>query len=148
MAAGDVNGDGQTDIITGAGPGGGPHVRVFDGASLAEIRSFLAYQCDPVAGPCFGGGVSVAAGDVNGDGRADIVTGAGPGGGPHVRVFDGATGAELAGFFAYDPAFTGGVLVAAGDVNGDGLAEIITGRGAGGGPHVSVVRRADRRALG
>jgi hypothetical protein len=130
VAAGDVNGDGRADIITGAGPGGGPHVRVLDGATGTELRSFFAYD------PAFTGGVVVAAGDVNGDGRADIITGAGPGGGPHVRVLDGATGTELHSFFAYDPAFTGGVFVAAADVNRDGRADIITGAGPGGGPHV------------
>src|SRR5262249_14185695 len=72
----------------------------------------------------------VAAGDVTGDGKADIVTGAGAGPGPHVKVFD-ASGAEVRNFFAYAPAFTGGVTVAAGDLDGDGHAEILTGAGAG-----------------
>ena len=130
VAAGDVNGDGAADIITGAGAGGGPHVQVFDGVTGAVIRSFFAY------GAGFTGGVSVAAGDVNGDGKADIITGAGPGGGPHVQVFDGVTGAVIRSFFAYGAGFTGGVSVAAGDVNGDGKADIITGAGPGGGPHV------------
>ncbi len=40
---------------------------------------------------------------------AQIVTGAGPGGGPHVRVWNDVDLSEIAGFFAYDPAFTGGV---------------------------------------
>jgi len=57
--------------------------------------------------------VRVAAGDLNGDGRAEVITGAGPGGGPHVRVFDGTTGNEILGTFAFDPSFPGGVFVSA-----------------------------------
>ena len=134
VACGDVTGDGVPEIITGAGPGGGPHVRVFSlaGGVVTEVTGFYAYN------PEFPGGVSVAVGDVNGDGVAEIITGAGPGGGPHVRAFSLAGGVvtEVAGFYAYDPAFTGGVSVAAADLTGDGVAEIITGAGAGGGPHV------------
>ena len=107
----------------------------------SELASFFAYD------PAFGGGVTVAAGDVDGDGRADIITGAGPGGGPHVKVFSGADLSELASFFAYDAAFGGGVNVAAGDVNGDGLADIVTGAGLGGGPHVKVFSGADLSEL-
>ena len=132
VAAADVNGDGVADIITGPGPGGGPHVEVFDGLTGQTIASFFAYD------PGFAGGVFVAGGDVNGDGHADIITGAGAGGGPHVKVFDGLTGQTIASFFAYDPGFAGGVTVAGGDVNGDSHADIITGAGAGGGPHVKV----------
>jgi trimeric autotransporter adhesin len=131
VAAGDVNGDGHADMLTGAdaGPAGG-HVKVFDGVTHAEIRSFFAY-------PGFAGGVRVAAGDVNGDGKADLITGAGPGAGSHVKVFDGFSGAELASFFAFG-SFQGGVYVAAGDFNGDGRADVITGAGPGAGPHVKV----------
>jgi autotransporter-associated beta strand protein len=132
VATGDVNGDGIDDIITGAGPGGGPHVKVFSGANLALLDSFFAY------GTNFTGGVFVAAGDVNRDGFADIVTGAGPSGGPHVEVFSGRNLALLRSFFAYGAAFNGGVRVGAGDVNHDGFADIITGAGEGGGPHVEV----------
>jgi hypothetical protein len=141
VATGDVNGDGIDDIITGAGPGGGPHVKVFSGANLALLDSFFAY------GSNFTGGVFVAAGDVNRDGFTDIVTGAGPSGGPHVEVFSGRNLALLRSFFAYGAAFNGGVRVGAGDVNHDGFADIITGAGEGGGPHVEVFNGQNLKLL-
>ena len=141
LAVGDVTGDGYADIIVAAGPGGGPHVKMFDGRTFAEARSFLAYSA------AFGGGVTVAAGDVNGDGRTDIVTGAGPGAGPHVRAFSGRDGSELLSFFAFGGGFAGGVSVAAGDVNGDGYADIITGAGPGAGPHVKALSGRDGSLL-
>ena len=132
VAAGDIDGDGMDDVITGAGASGGPHVKVFSGASGEEIRSFYAYD------PLFSGGVNVAAGDIDGDGMDDVITGAGASGGPHVKVFSGASGEEIRSFYAYDPLFAGGVTVAASDFDGDQLAEIVTGAGLGGGPHVKT----------
>ena len=137
VASADVNSDGFADVIVGAGAGGGPHVKVFSGADGTLLDSFFAYNAG------FTGGVTVAAADVNGDGVVDIVTGAGAGGGPHVKVFSGADLSLLQSFFAYGSSFTGGVFVAAADVNGDGHAEIITGAGAGGGPHVKVFNGLD-----
>src|SRR5262245_20590671 len=129
-ALGDVDGDAVADVIAAAGPGGGPVVQVFSGVDGRLLKSFFAYA------ESFTGGVSVAAGDTDGDGKAEIFTAAGAGGGPHVKVFDAATLAEKQSFFAYAADFTGGVSVACGDVNGDGRADVITGAGAGGGPHV------------
>ena len=130
VATGDVTGDGVADIVTGAGPGGGPHVKVYDGTTGGELRSFFAFDRG------FTNGLSVATGDVNGDGYADVIVGAGPGGGPHVKVFSGRDGGELRSFFAFPAGFRGGVSVAGGDVTGDGYAEVIVGAGAGGGPNV------------
>jgi hypothetical protein len=133
VAGGKINNDNFADIVVGAGDtSSGGHVKVFDGATNAEIRSFFAY-------PSFQGGVRVGAADVNRDGFADIITGAGPGSaGGHVKVFDGATGAELRSFLSFD-GFQGGVFVAGGDVNGDGFSEIIAGTDEGGAAaHVKV----------
>jgi hypothetical protein len=132
VATGDVNHDSILDIVTGAGPGGGPHVKAFSGNNATELASFFAYTT------AFTGGVSVAAADLTGDGFAEIVTGAGPGGGPHVKVFSGNGFGLIQEFMAYTLDFTGGVYVSAGDYLSDGKMEIITGAGAGGGPHVKI----------
>ncbi|MBP3954299.1 FG-GAP repeat protein [Gemmata sp. G18] len=145
VAVGDVNG--FDDVVTGAGEGSaGGHVKVFylamrvppvalyvegtvppypdlPGAYLSPgqgITSFLTYDS------AFRGGVSVAVGDVDRDGFADIITGAGAGApGGHVKAFSGRTREQLASFSAYN-GFTGGVRVSAADVNGDGVSEIVT----------------------
>jgi FG-GAP repeat len=92
-------------------------VRVFNGKTLASLSSFFAYA------PSFTGGVRVATGDVNGDGTPDLITGAGPGSAPAVRVFDGATSTLLHSFNAFDAGFTGGVYPAgANEPTGAGLS--------------------------
>lgn len=130
VAVGDVTGDGVNDLVAAAGPGGGPQVTIFDGLTGGVVSSFFAYPGN------FSGGVFVATGDVNGDGRAEVITGAGAGGGPQVSVFDGPSGQMIATFFAYASNFSGGVRVAAGDLDGDGFAEVVTAPGFGGGPDV------------
>lgn len=136
IATGDVTGDHVDDIIVAAGPGGGPHVRVFDGATAlpvaGPIGGFFAFD------PGFHGGLFVAAGDIDGDGFADVIVGADAGGGPHVKVFSGHDGSLLRSFFAYDAGFPGGVRVAAVDLDGDLRADSVTAAGPGGGPHVKV----------
>jgi len=120
-------------VVTGAGPGGGPHVRVFrpDGT---PVGGFFAYPAG------FSGGVYVGCADVDPTQPGDeIITGAGAGGGPHVRIFT-PDATPVGGFFAFASGFAGGVRVAAGNVSsaqaGD---EVIVGAGPGGGPHVRVM---------
>lgn len=128
VTTGDLDGNGQDEIIVGAGNGGAPQIRIFNDKGKV-LGQFFAYDLG------FRGGVYVATGDVDGDGVDEIITGAGNGGGPHVRVFTD-TGTVLGQFFAYDEGFRGGVRVAAGDINADSVDEIITGAGPGGGPHI------------
>lgn len=132
FSLGDLDGNGTLEIVTGTRVGGGPQVRMFNADGKLLNGGFFAYAVN------FRGGVNVAVGDVNGDGKAEIITGAGTGGGPHVRIFDRNGKLMNDGFFAYNASFRGGVHVAAGDLDGDGDAEIITGAGNTGGPHVKV----------
>jgi hypothetical protein len=130
---------GTVELVAAAGPGGGPHVKVFAintaTGVVTQVASFMAFD------PSFRGGVNVAAADFNGDGIPDIVTGAGPGGGPHVEVFDGRSLQVMRSFMAFDPGFRGGVSVAAGELDGvpaDG-PEMALAAGPGGGPHVRIL---------
>ncbi len=74
----------------------------------------------------FKGGVNVAVHDVNKDGQKEIITGAGPGGGPHVKVFS-LDGQMLNEFMAYDENFRNGIMVMSDDIDGDKKDEILTG---------------------
>jgi len=137
VAIGDVNGDGSPDIITGAGPGGGPQVNVYNvdnsTGAVSLQTSFFAFD-----EPFFAGGVYVAAGYNNYDIYDDVVVSAGAGGGPRVQVYAGSatgvvTSSTLNDFFAYSVAFTGGVVVSTGDRNADGDCEVITAPASNGG---------------
>jgi hypothetical protein len=132
FAVGDLEGDGDLEIVTGTEYGGGPQVRIFNTDGVLIHPGFFAYD------EKFRGGVHIALGDINGDGVDEIIAGAGKSGGPHVRIFNKDGVLINPGFFAYNPGFRGGVFVAAGDVDGDGEEEIVTGAGPGGGPHVRV----------
>jgi FG-GAP-like repeat/FG-GAP repeat len=126
VALANLNADPRPEIVTAPGVGTEPELEVFTQDSIngrdrgTRLAHFLAFE------PGFTGGVSVAAGDVDGDGTAEIVAAAGPGRPGEVRVFD-LQGHERKSFLPFGPAFTGGLSVAAGDLNADGRAEIVVG---------------------
>lgn len=117
-------------VAVGPGEGGGPQVRVFS-ATGRLLGSFFAYNKD------MRGGVNVALGDLNNDGKLKIVTGPGKGSEPLVKIFD-LSGNLQSSFLAYDKKFLGGVEIALGDINNDGALEIVTVPGPGGGPQVRI----------
>lgn len=120
------------EVVVGSGPGRAPVVSVFSSHGNL-IRQFAPYPDHMRAG------VNVAAGDVDGDGWDEIITGTMRDGGPHIRVFNQqGQPVYTTGFFAFDSGFRGGVSVAAADVNGDGVDEIVAGAGVGGGPQVRL----------
>lgn len=137
ITAGNVLGDSSDEIISGTTSGMGPHVRVFDNQGVLRSQ-FFAYDRS------LRYGVTVTACDVDGDGRDEIVTAQGKGGWPLVKIFDGYGMVINEGFFVLDGKYTGGVNLACGDTNGDGISEIVVSAMRGGGPHVLVYNAAGR----
>jgi len=81
--------------------------------------------------PGWSGGLRVAAADVTGDGVQDLVVVPTAGGAPNVVVINGDTLATAASFYAFAAGYKGGLTVAAGDLTGDGIADIVVGSGGG-----------------
>ena len=139
LASGDLDNDGHDDLVIGTDIGGGPHVKVINGSDFSEDFSYFAYN------PTFRGGVRVSVGQVDADPALEIITAAGPGGAPHVQVYDSQSKSYEQSYFAYDRSFMNGIYIATGDTDGDGRDEIITGAGQGGGPHVKYHDLIDDR---
>lgn len=132
-AAGDVNNDGFPDLIVGAPRSNGNgsdsgRAYIYSGKNWSKLYTFTGEQ----AGDRFGTSVA-GAGDVNGDGRPDLVIGApyndvkGSSSG-RAYVYSGKTGAVLKkinGSAAGDK--MGAAVSGAGDVDGDGRADVIVG---------------------
>jgi hypothetical protein len=138
IAVGDVNSDGVLDIVTAAGPGQAPFVRVYNGATgqrfAGGMGEFFALDGGSKAG------LYVAVADINRDGLNEIITAPDSGTAPQVRIW-GITGltaptntwAIKGQFNAYDANSKAGVRLATGDFTGDGVPEIVTAPGVGGG---------------
>ncbi|MFA6198272.1 MAG: S8 family serine peptidase [Patescibacteria group bacterium] len=148
LAVDDLDGDNVDEIVVVPESGGGPNVRIFgyrNGSYQPTTQNFMAYATT------FRGGVSVTTGDLDGDGKAEIITAPLSAGGPQLRVFgyrNGSFRPVIQGLMAYADSFRGGVTLGTGDINGDGLDEIITGIAGGGGPQVRVFGRKSNGIIG
>ncbi|NBU40183.1 MAG: DUF11 domain-containing protein [Planctomycetia bacterium] len=115
-------------LVLGSDDGcnGEPFVRLVDPETGDITGAFLAYEAS------FRGSVRVATGDVTGDGIAEIIVGPGRNRVGEIRVFT-PQGVELPAFrtLPFGSRYRGGVEVAVGDVNGDGIGDIVAGMSSG-----------------
>ena len=112
--------DGIPEIVTGAGESGGPHVRIFK-AFGAVVDEFFAYDKESSHG------VSVAVGDINGDGEDDVITAVGAGVSQDVIAWS-ESGEEIFRFPASVFPASSALSVATADIDEDIADEVtITG---------------------
>ena len=123
IAVGDVNGDGQNELIVGTISPSGPLVATY----AIDLASKTATKLNEFS--VFGthdGGIQLASGDLDGNGVDEIIAAAGKGGGPRVSIFNN-TGNVIKSFYAYDLSFKGGADVSTGDVSGTAAEELVVG---------------------
>lgn len=130
LSVADVDGDGKAEVIVSTGSGNSARIEIWKGDGQ-KSQEFVAYP-DP-----FRGGAFVSTGDINGDKKSEIVTGAGYRGGPHVRGFD-VSGTNLFNFFSGDSNGRSGIKVLVADLIGNGKSSIITGTNLNGPAQISV----------
>ena len=122
VAAGDLLGDAVPELVVISASSNGPVVKIVDVRSGATLQSLYPFSPD-FSSP------DVAVADVDGDGHNDLVVMAHSPSGTQVKSIDGADGSQLASFFVLDPSLVETPTVAAGDLDGDGKAEIVLGDG-------------------
>ncbi|MBN1900887.1 FG-GAP repeat protein [Candidatus Sumerlaeota bacterium] len=129
--AGDVNGDGFSDVIIGSPFYGNGRAYAYYGSpsGLSESQNWMGES--DIGASSFGRSVSTA-GDVNGDGFADVIIGAPYYGMGAAFVFHGSgSGLSATADWEINSGQSnidfGGSVKTAGDVNGDGFSDIIIG---------------------
>jgi hypothetical protein len=136
VAAADVNGDGHPDLIVGAASGGSGDVKVIDGTKLGQVGADMVIADSALlyhfpAFDNYTGGLRVASGDVDGDGKADVVVAAITGV-SHVKVFSGADLSPLASFMlTRNDTWGAGLSLAVGDRDNDGKDEVYVAYNSG-----------------
>jgi hypothetical protein len=141
-AAGDLDGDGLDEIVIGFGAGGNGWIAILDDPA----HGYQWIRWLQVAWPSYNsanGAVFPAVGDIDGDGRAEIVAGLGTGSGGFVEIFDDAAAGYAhvrwlqVNWAEYNSA-SGETHPAVADLDGDGRAEIVLGLGTGGKGFVEI----------
>lgn len=140
IAAGDIDGDGRDELVvsTDAGRSSLAEVYTVSGAALVKRFAFSPF------GALYTYGGRVAVGDLNRDGRAELIYAGGTGAAPRVAIYNGAAlaASRVAGltpsFLAFAQGLRSGVNVSTGDVDGDGYDDLIVSQGAGGTPLVRI----------
>jgi hypothetical protein len=149
VTTGDINNDGRDEFVVTPDQGGGPRVSIY--SLLANNSVLRRVNFFGIDDPNFRGGARAALGDVNNDGTPDLAVSAGFLGGPRTALFNGTSllfspTRLVSDFFAFPgrdaETLRNGVFVAAGDINGDGHAELIFGGGPGGAPRVFILSGA------
>lgn len=133
VAVGDIDGDNTNEIIVAPVSSRRLPVKVFDQIGRRKLEFFPYSSVGR-------GGINLAVGDIDGDTKEEIITTLGVGGEPRLRIFN-AQGKKIGEFFAYARSLRSGINAVVGDPDGDGVNEIITVPGKGGGPHVRVFNR-------
>lgn len=144
LAIADVTGDGADELISAPAESGVADVNIFAynrGAKVLKLlKRFRPYP------DTFRGGVSLAAANVANSAAAEIVVAPAKDGGPNVRVYRYNTvrrAVQIVNWFmAYQTGYRGGVELTLGDLNTDGLADIVTVPRTGG-PNVRVYTYRD-----
>lgn len=144
IAMGDVDLDGKDEVIIGAGPGGGPQVRVYDIVPNVTVsQPGLGFTLKPIQFFAFDprnrSGVNVAAGDVDSDGKDEIGVSQREGDEAWIKVYRyNNQRTVMANFRAGAQGDTTGGYIDLGDVDSDGIDEIIYGPGNGGSPIIKT----------
>ena len=142
VAACDLDGDGTDEIVVAQAGAGQAWIKAYEvNQEKTVIAEFIALN------PSFKGGANIACGDINKDGRGEILVGAGIGGGPQVMSYDLSGRFVGFGLFPFSQTFKGGVDVAIGNLDRDSDQEVVVSQASNGQAWVKVYKADSHMTL-